>query len=207
MKYAVNEIFSSIQGEGLLIGQPMNFIRFTRCNLKCSWCDTKFKGGKELTEKEIAKKLDKKIRWVSLTGGEPMLEENLLGLISFLKKEGYATYLETNGSLFDKKIFDACDYISMDVKLPSSGNPVISKQALDYCLTHQKKSQVKAVIKDAGDIEFFRILHRKYKSKKFPNWVIQPETGSLKKIKFSALIKEFPDARIIPQTHKFLKVR
>jgi len=71
-KYLVNEVFSSIQGEGIYVGTPMNFIRFCKCNLGCRWCDTSYQKGVEMSIPCILKKLDKRIPWVSLTGGEPL---------------------------------------------------------------------------------------------------------------------------------------
>jgi 7-carboxy-7-deazaguanine synthase len=207
MKFLVNEVFSSIQGEGVLVGLPMNFIRFTKCNLRCRWCDTDFASGRELSEKEILKKLEKKISWVSLTGGEPLMEENLLDLISYLKMEGFKVCLETNGSLFKRKIFDSVDYISMDLKPPSSGNQLSSRKALEYCLSNPGKSQIKVVIADKRDIEFFGKIYKDERESNYINWILQPETGSIKKIDYSALIKEFPKVRVIPQLHRFLKVR
>jgi 7-carboxy-7-deazaguanine synthase len=207
MKYLVKEVFSSIQGEGALVGVPMNFIRFTKCNLRCSWCDTDFASGKPLSEKELLKKLEKKIKWVSLTGGEPLMEEDLLDLISYLKMEGFRICLETNGSIFKRKIFDSSDFISMDLKPPSSGNSNINRKALDYCLSNPGKSQIKVVIADKKDIEFFGKVYKEERKASFSNWILQPETGSIKKINYSALIKEFPQVRVIPQMHRFLKVR
>lgn len=56
MKTKVNEIFASIQGEGPVVGYKQLFIRFCRCNLNCSYCDTEFKTGIEYTPQELAKK-------------------------------------------------------------------------------------------------------------------------------------------------------
>jgi 7-carboxy-7-deazaguanine synthase len=207
MKFSVNEVFPSIQGEGLLVGLPMNFIRFTKCNLACKWCDTNYASGREFSEKEILKKLEKKIKWVSLTGGEPLMEDDLLDLISYLKMEGFKICLETNGSLFKRKIFDSTDFISMDLKPPSSGNSQFSRKALDYCLSNPNKSQLKVVIVDKRDIAFFGKIYKEERESNYINWILQPETGSIKKINYSALIKEFPKVRIIPQIHRFLKVR
>ncbi len=93
MKFRINEIFSSIQGEGIFVGKAMNFIRFTKCNLKCNWCDTDFKKGNKMEVSEIIKKLNSALHWVSLTGGEPMLEENLLHLIKKLKQKNFKIFV------------------------------------------------------------------------------------------------------------------
>lgn len=138
------EVFTSIQGEGILVGQPQVFIRFAGCNLKCRFCDTP----EALTIPQKCKitTLSKKVEIsnpvkiqslidlieediltypvISLTGGEPLLKVNsLITLITEVKKRYYKTkiYLETNGTLpFNlEKIIDKIDIIAMDIKLPS----------------------------------------------------------------------------------------
>jgi 7-carboxy-7-deazaguanine synthase len=203
--YKVNEVFASIQGEGIFIGLPMNFVRFCSCNLSCKWCDTAYSKGSELSSADVLKKLDKKIKWVSLTGGEPMMEKNLSAIVSELKTNGFSVMLETNGSMFDEKIFSSCDYISLDLKAPSSGNSVHSEDAFRYCLSHPKKSQIKVVVQDETDMRFFAGMHSQ--GKDYPNWIIQPEWSRINALDYSRIISKFPRARVIPQMHKLLKVR
>ncbi len=202
--YKVNEIFASIQGEGLFAGLPMNFVRFCGCNLNCRWCDTDYADGTLMSAGRIIKKLNPDMRWVSLTGGEPLMEKDLPALISELKKKKFMVLLETNGSLFNEKIFNSCDYVSLDIKMPSSGNPVYSRKALSYCLKHPKKTQIKAVVQDDKDLQFFDSIYSKYK--KYPAWVIQPESGSIDLLDYGAMARRFPAARIIPQMHKYLGI-
>jgi len=200
----VNEIFQSVQGEGLMVGIPMNFIRFCNCNLSCSWCDTDFENGTELGILEIIEELDKGFEWVSLTGGEPMLEENLMGLIDELKAGKFKSLLETNGTLFDKEIFDSCEFLSVDIKGPSSGDLDYSKEVFDYCLGNSAKSQLKFVIKDTKDFEFFQRVYRK----EYPNWILQPEFGSMKNLDYDLIMNGISDnVRIIPQVHRLMGVR
>jgi 7-carboxy-7-deazaguanine synthase len=101
----INEIFPSIQGEGLRLGEPALFIRFSHCNLKCTFCDTKYawQTGQEMTVGSILKKI-KKIHiafptdWVCLTGGEPLLQ-NIGELVRTLKTEGFKIQVETNATI------------------------------------------------------------------------------------------------------------
>lgn len=131
MKAPITEIFSSIQGEGLFVGERQIFVRFADCNLKCDYCDTKNSGkGVEWSSDRVIKQIKKyqikDIHSVSLTGGEPLLYADFLQtLIPQIKKLGLKTYLETNGTLPQelKKIISLTDYVAMDIKLPSSGNP------------------------------------------------------------------------------------
>jgi 7-carboxy-7-deazaguanine synthase len=205
VRFKVNEIFVSIQGEGIFVGLPMNFIRFCSCNLSCSWCDTAYSKGTDMSCAAILKKLDKKIKWVSLTGGEPLMEKELPYIISELKGIGFNALLETNGSIYDKKIFSSCDHISLDLKAPSSGNCVHSKDAFCYCLEHPKKSQIKVVVQDECDMRFFAKMYTSAEG--YPNWIIQPEWSRINEIDYSKIISKFPDVRVILQMHKFLKVR
>jgi len=108
MIYNVKEIFYSLQGEGLLQGLPFIFIRFSGCNLRCSFCDTKYawRKGKELTEKEILKEIEKfKCKRVCFTGGEPYLQE-IENLFKILKEKRYFISIETNGTIWKKIKFD-----------------------------------------------------------------------------------------------------
>ncbi len=199
MKFKINEIFQSIQGEGLLVGIPMNFIRFCRCNLSCDYCDTDFRKGVEISIDEITKHLKEEFCWVSLTGGEPMLEENLINLILRLKGNKFKILLETNGTLFDENIFDNSDFLSVDIKGPSSGNPGYGVEVFDYCLKNSGSSQLKFVIGGMDDFEFFREVYRK----EYPNWILQPEWNSIKKIDYGVIMDRIHDnVRIIPQVHK-----
>ncbi len=204
MRFKVNEIFDSIQGEGLLVGKPMNFIRFCSCNLKCGWCDTEFREGVEMGVSEIIEKLNKKFRWVSLTGGEPMMEENLEVLIDRLHEKKFRILLETNATIYDKKIFEKSDFISADIKTPSSGNAGGDARVTDYCIKNPVKSQLKIIIQDNKDLEFFQGIYRA----DYPNWILQPEFNSTDKLDYENIMKSIPEnARIIPQIHKIIGVR
>jgi organic radical activating enzyme len=130
MKADITEIFSSVQGEGLYLGVKQIFVRFKRCNMKCTYCDVP----PDLTKKEYTvPELMDEIRAreakdgphhsVSITGGEPLLYADFLqGFLHALKEAGFKVYLETNGTLPHElaKVIDLVDIIAMDFKLPSS---------------------------------------------------------------------------------------
>lgn len=203
-KLKVNEIFYSIQGEGLYIGQPQAFVRLTGCNMRCTWCDTKyaFDEGKYLTVDQILMQLKKfETSVVCLTGGEPLVQkETVRELIKQLKNNNYEIHLETNGSTYDKEIFDDVDFISIDAKPPSSGE----KSDMSVLMKAvRKKHQIKIVVKTNDDIRFSgKII------KKFPDSpiIIQPEGGRILKD-----VKSFKNLnsniRILPQLHKILGVK
>lgn len=100
----IREIFFSAAGEGLRQGEPTIFIRFSGCNLRCSFCDTKYawKGGKELLPEEILDKIAPlknryKTNWVCLTGGEPLLQD-VGALVRLLRRASFRVHIETNGT-------------------------------------------------------------------------------------------------------------
>jgi 7-carboxy-7-deazaguanine synthase len=97
----VNEIFASIQGEGTRAGEPCTFVRFTGCNLRCTYCDTEyaFYEGEELARGAI---LDRVAAFglplVCVTGGEPMLQKEIVPFLEELVDRGHTVLLETGGS-------------------------------------------------------------------------------------------------------------
>jgi 7-carboxy-7-deazaguanine synthase len=99
------EVFPSVQGEGVRLGEPTIFIRLAGCNLRCSFCDTKYArtGGAMRTRDSVVAevrkiRLDFPAAWVCLTGGEPLLQD-ISGLVRDLKKEGLKVQVETNGTV------------------------------------------------------------------------------------------------------------
>lgn len=94
----INEIFYSIQGEGFYTGKPSVFIRFSKCNLRCPFCDTNFNDYTEMDEDEIIKEISKyPSRYIVLTGGEPTLQITQ-SFIDKLHNEGKYIMIETNGT-------------------------------------------------------------------------------------------------------------
>lgn len=130
----VIEKFISIEGEGLFQGYPTVFIRFSGCNLNCSYCDTyyshEFNQGIKTKHNEIIEYvLSTKIKRVTLTGGEPLLQSNINELINNLDKYGIIVNIETNGSIDISHINkNKNTVITMDYKLPSSGMTVFMRE-------------------------------------------------------------------------------
>lgn len=93
----INEIFYSLQGEGARVGQPTVFIRLTGCDLSCGFCDTEFASGKDLTTDELLVRVKQyPAKWITWTGGEPMLQLNE-DVVSAFRNAGYLQSIETNG--------------------------------------------------------------------------------------------------------------
>lgn len=98
MNLIVNEIFYSLQGEGGRVGQASIFIRLSKCNLSCSFCDTEFDSGESMSLSEILQVIEKfSAKWIIWTGGEPSLQLRDEHLI-FFKELGYNSAIETNGT-------------------------------------------------------------------------------------------------------------
>ena len=132
-KILVNEIFESIDGEGYHAGFPTVFFRVVGCNLRCSWCDSKYtfeaeKESKWMSVKEAVDAVDAfELDHITITGGEPLLEENKEWMTEFIRVlllSGYEVDVETNGSIdysYWKEMFGANNFVIIaDWKAPSS---------------------------------------------------------------------------------------
>jgi len=126
MKGRISEVFDSVQGEGLYLGEKQIFVRFYGCNLECEFCDTKLKSFMEYEPEELMKELElyrEKYHSISFTGGEPLFQKEFLKeILKSTRKNNFKNYLESNGTLH-KELEDVIDYVdivSMDLKLPSS---------------------------------------------------------------------------------------
>jgi len=164
----ITEIFKSIQGEGTRAGVPCVFVRLTGCNLRCTWCDTSyaFHGGKRMTVDEVSARVDELARrtegahassgaipLVELTGGEPLLQEEVYLLAERLLAHGYTVMIETSGERYIGKL--PAEVIKIvDVKCPDSGEAdTFDMRNLDAL---DDKDEVKFVLSTRRDYEFAR---------------------------------------------------
>jgi organic radical activating enzyme len=156
VKARIAEIFHSLQGEGMYLGEPTTFVRFAGCNLDCSYCDTPLaKAGDKAIEMDIPEALDriKSITgpndFVSFTGGEPLLQADFIAaLVPGLKERGRRLYLETNGTLFKElaAIISSLDVVAMDIKPPTACGKDIWNVQQQFLETARNKAFVKMVI-------------------------------------------------------------
>jgi 7-carboxy-7-deazaguanine synthase len=154
MAILLNEIFYSIQGESIHAGRPCILVRLAGCNLRCSYCDTRYAyEGKMLADLgEIEREIEKyQCRLVEVTGGEPLIQNETPELISRLLSGGYEVMVETNGTLDVSRIDRRCIKI-MDIKCPSSGES--DKNLPENLLYLDEKDQIKFVLGDRKDYEF-----------------------------------------------------
>ena len=164
----ITEIFKSVQGEGTRAGLPCIFVRLTGCNLRCAWCDTAyaFHGGQKMSVEEVLSRVDElagrsadssgsqaAVPLVELTGGEPLLQEEIYPLAEKLLALGYTVMIETSGERFIGKLPTEVIKI-VDVKCPDSGEPdTFEVRNLDAL---SPKDEVKFVLSTRRDYEFAR---------------------------------------------------
>ncbi len=152
----INEIYHSIQGESTWAGRPCVFIRLTFCDLRCTYCDTEyaFYEGKKQSLPEIIDLVMKfNCPLVEITGGEPLLQKNILPLMSMLADAGQTVLLETSGA-HDISAVDARVHRIMDLKTPGSGEVDRNLWANIDHLT--ARDEVKCVIGSREDYEWSR---------------------------------------------------
>lgn len=159
----IHEIFYSIQGESTYAGRPCVFVRLTACDLRCSWCDTPYafhEGHKRSVEEVLAEvdRLDCPL--VEVTGGEPLLQEEVYPLMRSLLDRGTTVLLETGGHRSTAEVPEAVVTI-LDVKCPGSGEAHRNDWTnLERLRAHD---EVKFVVKDRGDYEFARDVITTYR--------------------------------------------
>ncbi len=207
MKLKVYEIFYSIQGETTTSGFPSLFIRLAGCNLDCSWCDTvKAKdGGSEMDIEDIIDEVNRNrpFHHVTLTGGEPLIQDGALHLLQRLSEEGYTTQVETNGTVLYGTIPDNVRIIT-DVKTPSSGE---SGSFKEENINHLRKDdEVKFVIAMMEDYEFAKSFVRE-KLKEVESVVnFSPASGMMEPwVLANLIIKDKLPVRLNIQLHKIAK--
>jgi len=198
----VQEIFYSIQGEGLHQGLPTIFIRFVGCNLRCTYCDTRYayEGGKEKDIESIIKEIEKfNCKRICITGGEPLLQKDLLELLN--KLGSYEVSIETNGSLDINKYKNQA-IISLDIKCPSSG--CSDKMYFKNLLMLNKKDQVKFIVENQKDLEFAFGIIKKYNLLAKTHVIINPVWGAEYSKLVSQILESNLDVRFGMQLHKFI---
>ena len=231
MKAPIIEIFSSFQGEGLLIGERQIFVRFAGCNLNCNYCDTNDskseRSGTLMTPQEVTEEINRLLtpdcKTISFTGGEPSLYPDFISEVS--KNFNLNIMLETNGTLPDNiDLIEKLDMVSLDIKLPEhfdgdfnqeiflneikSVNLLMAKSINVYC---------KVVILPSTKIKSFKEVVEKLSenisSKSNLKIIIQPSSPlgewkdiNFKLFEFSEVVGQYFEVSTIPQIHKILDI-
>ncbi len=186
MDFKVVERFVSINGEGRRSGQLAIFIRFAGCNLNCSYCDTLWANEKDVSYELISSKdiydyiKSQKIKNVTLTGGEPLMQKGIVELLKLLSKDKELyVEIETNGSVLLDEFLDIenSPSFTMDYKLPSSN--MENKMALDNFRYLTNKDTVKFVSGSIEDLEKVKEIIKKYNLVNTTNVYISPVFGKI----------------------------
>jgi 7-carboxy-7-deazaguanine synthase len=200
----VNEIFYSIQGEGKLVGIPSIFLRLTGCNLRCSFCDTKYAylQGKEMSIPAILDKIRKfTCNNICITGGEPLLQKDTIKLIEALLQKNYEICLETNGSISIKKLVEKKSLvISLDIKCPSSGShEQMNIKNISYL---SEKDQLKFIINNKKDYNYAKEIFKRHN----PSCTVffQSVWGTNPKKLASWILNDRLPVRLALQLHKII---
>ncbi|MDE5883591.1 MAG: putative 7-carboxy-7-deazaguanine synthase QueE [Oscillospiraceae bacterium] len=212
MLYPVTEKFVSINGEGKRAGELAVFIRFRKCNLRCSYCDTMLANSNDcsvemLTADEILNYIHEEgVTNVTLTGGEPLLQENIEVLVEKLMKSGHRVEIETNGSISIKKLSQS-NYrpsFTLDYKLPSSNMESFMLTENYDDLT--KNDVVKFVAGNLTDLKKAAEIIKKFSLTEKCLVYISPVFGKLNPdgiVEFMKL-KHLNQVRLQLQLHKFI---
>lgn len=211
--FKVIEKFVSIDGEGPTSGQLAVFIRFQGCNLRCSWCDTKYSYDEEnisevLSAEEIYKYIkDSNCINVTLTGGEPLIQKNIHQLLKMLNDdESLKVHIETNGSISIKDFksdFKNLSFI-VDFKLPLSN--MTSKMDYENLKTVDFNDVYKFVIGTREDLNKAYEIIKEYDLTERCIVYFSPVTGSIDMQDMVEFMKEknLNKVRLQVQLHKII---
>jgi 7-carboxy-7-deazaguanine synthase len=202
----INEIFYSVQGESSFAGQPCVFVRLTACDLRCSWCDTEYafyEGRKQALDDVFDAVASYDCPLVEVTGGEPLLQEDVYPLMQGLLDRGKKVLLETGGHRDTSRVPGEVVTI-LDVKCPGSGESGRNDWSnLERLRPHD---EVKFVIKDRADYDWARdVLERHWLRQRAAAIHFSPVHGVLdpKTLSEWVLADRLP-VRVQLQIHKYI---
>jgi 7-carboxy-7-deazaguanine synthase len=233
----LSEIFTSIEGEGILFGTKTMFVRLAGCPLKCHWCDTPYAlpldSGSDYSVDEakelISKNLHPNTYKVNFTGGEPLVQhEAVIELAKFVRQKGLRTYLES--ACYDAarfaKVLPYIDLVKVEFKLKDS--KVVDEKHYDNLLQSEldclkqaissgKTSYIKVVVTNSSSLkEFKELVHKVFKMAKpaeIAGFIIQPSykidepTLDVLFGFYDAVYPLYDQVRVVPQLHKVIGVR
>ena len=201
----INEIFKSIQGESSYAGVHCVFVRLTKCNLRCLYCDTTYSydKGTLMTLSEIMERVKgHECKNICITGGEPLLQKNINKLINMLKKDLFNVFVETNGSLNIDTLPKGIVRI-VDIKCPGSG--MEHKMDWGNIKRVKRKDEVKFIISSKVDYEWAREITNKYKITSNATVLFGLVHGGLKPSTLASwILKDRLNVRLHLQLHKII---
>ncbi|MFA5759187.1 MAG: 7-carboxy-7-deazaguanine synthase QueE, partial [Clostridia bacterium] len=207
------------------LGIPKVFIRTQGCTVGCKFCDSpqslNHTEGKLMSVEEVLVEIRRFLPYkrVTITGGSPIEQIDLLELVKTLRKESYFVTLEESGQVYNKEVFTLCNFLSIDAKSPSSGVS-INWDSHNKILQHGNV-QIKFVVKNEDDLVFVNNYYKKFRSLLeepvldthsdklviTPCWELEDEMGEVlertKEIQEAIVLLKLP-VRVIIQQHKLL---
>lgn len=175
----VNEVFTSLQGEGTRTGRLCVFVRLTTCHLRCKYCDTEhaFFDGSERTIADVVDEVaQQNVPFVLLTGGEPLLQPAAIPLLQKLVDDGFEVALETSGAVSTEHVPPEVSVI-LDVKTPDSGEH--HRMVWSNLSRLRPHDEVKFVLCSEDDYVFAKDLIAKERLHDTCPVLFSPETTSL----------------------------
>lgn len=206
----VNEIFYSIEGEGIRAGLPCVFIRLYGCNLNCSYCDTRYScEGNEYREMSIYEIIEEVRKYncpnITVTGGEPLIHEDIDILLKTLKRFGFYINVETNGSI-EPRVRDAIYtndiFYTVDYKTFSSGMTSYMNKDAFTCLT--ENDVIKFVVGSIDDLKQAKAFIEEIKPR--AHIFVSPIFGKIEAAEIAEYLKNnsLNNWRLQLQMHKYI---
>ena len=199
----INEIFYSIQGETSRSGFPTTFIRLTGCPLRCSYCDTEyaFKNGSKMSFDEIGSAIKKNNSlYVTVTGGEPLAQKNVLLFLRYLCDMDYSVSIETSNA-YDISDIDSRVSIILDVKTPASLES--DKNLISNYKNLKPMDEIKFVICNLDDFNWARDYISSHNLESFCPILFSPSYDDMPISELADLILKYSmNVRLQAQLHK-----
>lgn len=206
----VNEIFYSIEGEGKRAGLPCVFIRLYGCNLNCSYCDTRYScEGNEYTEMTVREIIEKVLEFgcknVTVTGGEPLIHEDIDKLLFELSNHSLWTNVETNGSIEPiRTVLGQIPHVffTMDFKTGASG--MTHKMNIEAFTMLEDNDVIKFVVGSVGDLDQSVKFYKNNFIKAIP--YVSPVFGMIEPKEIAEYLKEYhlDNWKLQLQLHKYI---
>jgi 7-carboxy-7-deazaguanine synthase len=201
----IAEIYASIQGETQYAGIPCTLVRTTGCDLRCSYCDTTyaFSGGREMSVDEVMQEVCRLgLPWVTLTGGEPMLQVEIASLAERLVREGFRVAIETSGAHSVDHLSPAVIRI-VDIKTPGSGE--VERNFWDVLRGLRPQDAIKFVLCDEADYLWSAEVVRSRGLSGRAEILFSPATGKLHPRDLAAwILRDRIPVRLNLQVHKYI---
>jgi len=201
----INEIFYSIQGETSYVGNPTVFVRTTACNLRCTYCDTKysyFEGENQSLDEILNVIKSHKTKYVCITGGEPLLQKPVHTLMTNLCDQDFLVSLETSGSKSIEHV-DPRVKVILDVKTPDSG--AANSFLMENLRFAAPSTEIKFVICSENDFQWAEEFCRQHDL--FGKYVVlySPSYGQIaERWLAETILRENSSARLQLQLHKYI---